>query len=176
MNNDILVNELKIALKNSIVALRKETNEKFYYYAFIFDSGMHPYISAWSYEALEKSIVDNQINDDEKSWWKWNYSDSPYAVYGYDEFFCEVNKMLDERTSKLSSDELYSSEWETRVNAMEESLKQLDIEGFFGSGDVRKGVVINVEVAPPDYHEYERAIRLNKKTKLLYEYLDNCES
>ncbi|MDE5698093.1 MAG: DUF4303 domain-containing protein [Lachnospiraceae bacterium] len=47
-------------------------------------------IIAWSYEALEKSIKEQQITDEDKSWWKWDSADSPYAVYGYDEFIGEV--------------------------------------------------------------------------------------
>ena len=43
------------------------------------------------------------------------------------------------------------------------------------SSEIRKDVIINVEVAPPDSNEYERAIRLNPQTVLLYEYLETCE-
>lgn len=36
-------------------------------------------------EALEKSIAENKISDNDKAWWKWDCNDSPYVVYGYDE-------------------------------------------------------------------------------------------
>ena len=163
------------AFKNAVTSLRTQYNEKFYYFAFVFDEGLHPYISAWSYEAYEKSVIENQINEEDKTWWKWDYADSPYAVYGYDEFFFEVNKLLDERTKKLSVDDLYDIEWDIRISSMEEVLRRLDKEGFFGVGEIRKDVIINVEVAPPDSNEYERAIRLNPQTVLLYEYLETCE-
>lgn len=175
MYDEKLMEALKTAFKNAVTSLRTQYNEKFYYFAFVFDEGLHPYISAWSYEAYEKSVIENQINEEDKTWWKWDYADSPYAVYGYDEFFFEVNKLLDERTKKLSVDDLYDIEWDIRISSMEEVLRRLDKEGFFGVGEIRKDVIINVEVAPPDSNEYERAIRLNPQTVLLYEYLETCE-
>lgn len=171
-----LVEAFVKALSNSFSSLKKIHKEQFYYYAFIFDEGLHPYISAWSYEALEKSLVDNKIiEEDIKSWWKWDYADSPYAVYGYDEFFYEVSELLDERVRKLSVDEIYENEWNIRVSSMEEAMKRLDQTGFFGVDDERKSVVINVEIAPPDCQEYSRALRLNPICPLLTEYLKFCE-
>lgn len=81
--DDSLVAAFETALKNSFSSLRTTYNEQFYYYAFIFDSGLYPYISAWSYEALEKSIIENNIDDQESAWWKWDCCDSPYVAYGY---------------------------------------------------------------------------------------------
>ncbi len=173
--NDELVEAFIDALKNSFSSLRQTHNEHFYYYAFIFDEGLHPYISAWSHESLEKSITDNKINNEDKDWWKWNYSDSPYAVCGYDEFFKEVNMLLDKRRTGLSVDELYDNEWKIRVCSMEEAMKRLDRTGFFGTGYERENVVINVETAPPDGDEYYRALRLNPESPLLNEYLNYCE-
>jgi hypothetical protein len=37
----------------------------------------------------------------------------------------------------------------------------LDGEGLFGRGAARSQIVINVEVAPPDSTNTERAVRLN---------------
>ncbi|MDE6566497.1 MAG: DUF4303 domain-containing protein [Lachnospiraceae bacterium] len=174
--NEELVEILVKAAGNAFSSLKENHKEQFYYYAFIFDEGLHPYISAWSYEALDQSIIDNEITDEEeKSWWKWDYSDSPYAVYGYDEFFQEVEELLDKRASGLSDDELYDIEWEVRVESMEEAMKRLDQSGLFGIGAERKKVVINVEIAPPDGSEYDRALRLNPDSSLLSEYLENCE-
>lgn len=175
MYDEKMVKFLQGAFKNAIISLCTEHKEHFYYFAFVFDSGMHPYISAWSYEAYEKSVIENQVDEEDKKWWKWDYADSPYAVYGYEDYFCEVNKLLDERANKLSLDELYDVEWDIRISSMEEALRHLDEEGFFGVKDKRKGIVVNVEVAPPDYHEYERAMRLNPQSKLLFEYLENCD-
>lgn len=173
--NKELVEAFVKAAGNAFFSLKETHKEQFYYYAFIFDEGLHPYISAWSYEALEKSIVDNKITDEEKSWWKWDYSDSPYAVYEYDEFFNEVNELLDKRTNKLSDDELYDVEWNMRVDSMVEAMKRLDQSGLFGIEEDRKNVVINVEIAPPDCSGYNRALRLNPASSLLSEYLESCE-
>ena len=51
--NNELVEAFVTALNNSFSSLKKTYEENIYYYAFIFDEGLHPYISAWSYEALE---------------------------------------------------------------------------------------------------------------------------
>ena len=168
--------EIKDAAQD-IFNVHKTSKEHFYFYAYIFDEGLHPYISAWSYEALEKSIAEQQISDDDKSWWKWDSADSPYAVYGYDEFFGEVGELLDKRAGKLSEDELYEIEWNIRIDSMEEAMKRLDASGLFGTGKERECVVINVEQAPPDSDgsEYNRALRLNPVSDLLSEYLETCE-
>lgn len=174
--NEELVKIFVKAAGSAFSSLKENHQEQFYYYAFIFDEGLHPYISAWSYEALNQSMSDNEITDQEKSWWKWDYSDSPYAVYGYDDFFNEANILLDKRASNLSDDELYDIEWDIRIASMEEAMKRLDQSGLFGMKDDRKNVVINVEIAPPDGSEYSRALRLNPTSPLLSEYLENTES
>ena len=177
-DNEELVEALVTAARAAFLSLKETTQEHFYFYVFVFDEGMHPYISAWSYEALEKSIKEQQITDEDKSWWKWDSADSPYAVYGYDEFFGEVGTLLAQRASKLSDDELYETEWGVRIELMEEAMKRLDTSGLFGTGKERECVVINVEQAPPDGDgaEYDRALRLNPPSALLSEYLETCET
>ena len=176
-DNEELIEALVKAARAAFLSLKETTKEHFYFYVFIFDEGLHPYISAWSYEALEKSIMEQQIPDEEKSWWKWDSTDSPYADYGYDEFFGEVNELLDKRADGLSDDELYGIEWGVRIDSMEEAMKRLDGSGLFGTGKERERVVINVEQAPPDGDgsEYSRALRLNPSSALLSEYLETCE-
>ena len=176
-DNEELIKALVKAAGTAFLSLKETTKEHFYFYVFIFDQGLHPYISAWSYEALEKSIIEQLISDEEKSWWKWDCADSPYAVYGYDEFFGEVSELLDQRADQLSIDELYGAEWVTRMNCMEEAMKRLDHSGLFGTGKERECVVINVEQQPPDEasSEYDRALRLKPAAALLSEYLETCE-
>ena len=127
--------------------------------------------------ALEQSIIEQQIPDEDKSWWKWDSADSPYADYGYDEFFSGVSELLDKRADGISDDELYGNEWAVRLDSMEEAMKRLDGAGLFGTGKERECVVINVEQAPPDEDgsEYNRALRLNPSSALLSEYLETCE-
>ena len=177
-DNEELMEALITAARAAFLSLKETTKEHFYFYVFVFDEGMRPYISAWSYEALEKSIKEQQITDEDKSWWKWDSADSPYAVYGYDEFFGEVGALLDQRASKISDDERYETEWEERIDLMEAAMKRLDASGLFGAGKERECVVINVEQAPPDGDgaEYDRALRLNPPSALLSEYLETCET
>lgn len=176
-SNEELIEALAEAAGAAFASLKENTKEHFYFYVFVFDEGLHPYISAWSYEALEKSMIEQQITDDEKSWWKWDSADSPYAVYGYDEFFGEVSELLDKRADGLCDDELYGIEWAVRIDSLEEAMKRLDSSGLFGTGKERERVVINVEQAPPDEDgsEYNRALRLNPSSALLLEYLETCE-
>ena len=82
---------------------------------------------------------------------------------------------MDERGRELSEDDLFDAEWKIRVASMEESLKRLDQTEFFGTGDARKSVVVNVEVVPPDIGGYYSALRLNPKSSLLSDYLECCE-
>lgn len=177
-SNEELIEALAEAAGAAFASLKENTKEHFYFYVFVFDEGLHPYISAWSYEALEKSMIEQQITDDEKSWWKWDSADSPYAVYGYEDFFGKVDELLDKRAGGLSDDELYGGEWEARIDCMEEAMKRLDASGLFGTGKERECVVINAEQAPPDDDgaEYNRALRLNPPSSLLSEYLETCEN
>lgn len=168
-----LVKTFSKAAYNAFSDLKKNYKEQFYYYVFVFDLGL-PYISAWSYEALEKTVINDKVTDEEKKWFKWSCSDSPYVLYGYDEFFHETQELLNKRTEKLSSDN-FDNEWDLRVNSMEETMKRLDRSGLFGTGDERKNIVINVEIVPPDGSEYHRAIRLNEMSSVLSEYLESCE-
>jgi hypothetical protein len=61
--------------------------------------------------------------------------------------------------------------WESgyafRLDAMEAGMAQLDREGLFGEGAERAGIVINVEVMPPDRTNVERARRLNPPEALV---------
>ena len=170
-----LIEALTKAAGAAFLSLKETTKEHFYFYTFIFDEGLHPYISAWSYEALEKSILEQQLSDEERGWWKWDSADSPYAVYGYDDFFGEVSELLDKQESLLSDEELYGIEWDMRVDVLEEAMKRLDGSGLFGTKEERKNVVINVKLAPPDGSEYNRALRLNPPSVFLSAYLETCE-
>ena len=57
-SNEELIESLVNAAGAAFLSLKETTKEHFYFYVFVFDEGLHPYISAWSYEALEKSIID----------------------------------------------------------------------------------------------------------------------
>lgn len=175
MEDEQITSALYMAFRNAVTDLREKHRERFYYYVFVIDSPQCPYISACSYESYERSLVRDEVAEEDKAWWKWDHSDSEYCVYGYDEFFGEAAKLLAERAKGMDDDELYGDEWETRLDSMEEALRRLDSEGFFGTEDERKGVVINAECAPPSCLERQRALRLNPGSELLEEYLQFCE-
>ena len=164
---------LKEAFMKTYYALTSEHNEKFYYMVLILDEGIHPYFSAWSYEALEKSIKEQGISDEDRTWWKWDYSDSPYVTYGYDEYFEELVQYLDQRSCDMSDDELYDIEWYVILESMVEALREIREEN--AEVDEFSEMIINVEVAPPDCEEASRAQILNKPSALLDEYLAECE-
>ena len=140
----------------------------FYYFTLITDGEGHaPFVSAWSHEALEKASGDALDPKQEASYLKWSYADSPYCFFGED-FFSRVTELFaarPEMTHEMSSEE-WRQEFEIRVNAMEQALRRLDESGVFGRGEARLGIVINVEVVPPDHSNTQRAQRLNPPSAL----------
>lgn len=169
MFDEELVVLLQEAFQNSVEALRKDHPENFYYFAFVLDEEMHPYMSAWSYESLER---DGKGLNEVEDFTKWAYYDSPYDKYGYDDF-SKASSTISERTSKLSEAERHE-EQDKIAFSMEEALRRLDQANFFGVGDQRKEVVINVEPSPFRQAELERAYRLNPSSPLLDEYIEVC--
>lgn len=169
------------AAEKAFISLLEEHNtERFYYFALIIDEGLKPYISAWSYEALDECLTENKPeSEEEKLWYKWGACESPYAGYGYDEYFSECNKLLYEREKIADkTDEIMGNyeeiekEFQLRLNSMEEAMRHLDEKGIFGTGEDRKKVVINAEIIPPEFINNERAARLNKNG-LIDEYLED---
>lgn len=134
-----------------------------YYYVSLITSGdaLAPTLSAWSIEALEQSV--RHAPDRERARWllKWSYADSPYCSFG-DEFFEPVRQLFEMRPSIHSlSDDDWNAEYELRLRAMESAMSQVDNSGVFGTGEQRLGMVVNVEVMPPDFTNTLRAHRLN---------------
>ncbi|MCM1309286.1 MAG: DUF4303 domain-containing protein, partial [Butyrivibrio sp.] len=152
MENEQITSALYTAFKSAVTDLRKKHHERFYYYVFVSDSPWCPYLSACSYESYERLLASEEDDEeDDEGWRKWDYCDSEYCVYGYEEYFGEAAKLLAERAEGMDDDELYGDEWETRLASMEEALRRLDSEGFFGTGENRNAVVINAECVPPSY-------------------------
>jgi hypothetical protein len=106
---------------------------------------------------------------------KWSYADSPFCGYGADHF-SEVKALFAKRPEMSPSDVPgWEEEWRARVGAMEDAMRRLDAEGLFGQGPERSTVVINVEVAPPDSSNTERAVRLNPPDALTEWLLEAAE-
>ena len=166
-----LVELIKKAARQAIVNLFDEHKENFYYCSLITDGeGNCPVISAWSEEALEEVLSQEEEPEEARLDYKWSYADSPYYAYG-ETFFAEVEKVFNERMEGIENDDDVQREIDLRLNCMERAMADLDKEGLFGKGKKRKRIVINAEIMPPDYGNTERGIRLNPK-KALVEWLE----
>lgn len=171
--NEQLVCLLENAAESTFKALL-EKKENFYYFAFLIDETVSPYISAWSYEALENLISELKLDDEtEKLMYKWGICESMYLGYEHDMHFKAVDEFLQKNDIWLLSDDDFDSEFDVRLNSMEEALKRLDKNGLFGIGDERKKIVITAEVVPPDYTNTARVQRLNPDS-IIQEWLEFC--
>ncbi|HED5889242.1 TPA: DUF4303 domain-containing protein [Salmonella enterica] len=157
-----LLVELEKAIRTALQVLFNK-NENFYYFSLITTGeALAPSISAWSHEALQRFLVENNISEKEAIFIKWSYAESPYFDFG-NSYFDKVRKLFSMRPEinyKLSKSDR-DIEFNTRLKIMETAMNNLDEKGFFGVGDSRKNIVINVEVMPPDYSNTLRAMRLN---------------
>jgi hypothetical protein len=98
---------------------------------------------------------------------KWSYSESPFFCYGQ-EYFDEVRRLFDVLGFPDSEDlDACIKSAEYKVDAMEQAMARVDRAGLFGTGLKRMGIVVNVEVMPPDYSNTERAMRLNPPEALI---------
>ena len=126
---------------------------------------MCPIISAWSIEALERVTSEEDDVEETKYYLKWSYDETPYFAYG-EEYFEDVNKVFLERMRVLTTEQEKDKEIQLRINSMERVMRNLDMNGMFGNGEERLGIVINAEFMPPDYTNTERALRLNPREAL----------
>ena len=164
---------IREAAKQAFCALRSAyPDESFYYFALITTGdGLRPGPSASSEEGLQRAVEEYRSSGQtvETSEVRWSEADSPYNLFG-DEFFHEVEQaFLEVGEHRDWPPDEYREEVELRFRAMETALIELDREGFFGQGDERAGVVINV-VAPGEEDEevvLGRAARLNPEESLL---------
>ncbi|MBY3718730.1 DUF4303 domain-containing protein [Escherichia coli] len=174
ISEEKLLAELEKAIRMALQVLFKK-NENFYYCSLITTGeALPPSISAWSHEALERFLVENNLTEKEAMLIKWSYAESPYFDFG-NEYFDRVRELFFMRLQMNCN--LPKSDWDiefnTRLKIMETAMKNLDEKGFFGVGDSRNNIVINVEVMPPDYSNTLRAMRLNP-SKALSEWLSEA--
>jgi hypothetical protein len=160
-----LAKAIEVATRKAVSALFEHHPGNFYYISLITSGEAHaPFLVAWSSEALNAAV---QLSGYARSDLKWSYADSPYVAYGQ-EHFEEVRRIFDRRP-KLSGGTTaheWNLEYDSRLRAMEAAMRRLDEDGLFGVGRERDGLVINVEVMPPDYTNTERARRLNPPSAL----------
>ena len=165
--NIVLYEKLIKAVKAAFKELFEKHDEKFYYCTLITDvEGNCPFISAWSTEALNKYIMDEEISKEEELDYKWSYADSPYCAYGW-EYFKDVEDYIMKNKPSCDCDINDWNIWTNSViDTMEKVLMDLDKQGLFGVGDKRKGIVLNAEFMPPDYTNTLRALRLNDECNI----------
>ncbi|MGM9482302.1 DUF4303 domain-containing protein [Roseateles sp. NT4] len=154
-----LVQALAAATRRAVEQLFTEHPETFYYLTLVTTGeALPPTLAAWSSEALSaKAGAPGEVD-----LLKWSYADSPYCGYGQ-HCFLEVIRLFELRPRMTH--EMAWAAWEAehqlRLDAMEMAMKQLDEEGLFGRGDERDGILIAVEVMPPDPTNAGRVRRLN---------------
>lgn len=147
--------------------------ERFYCCALVTTGEGHfPFVSAWSWEALEREAAGTDDPEKTKGVIQWSFADSPYCAYG-EEHFVLAKELFNERPS---IDELDEDAWDTelrlRLNAMENAMKKLDGEGLFSRNLPRESVVATVAFMTPDAQNGVMAARLNQPSPLLGEYIE----
>lgn len=164
--DEMLVQIIQDATEKALCKLFREHKENFYYCSLITTGeGLCPIISAWSNEALERVAKEEDDAEEAKFYLKWSYAETPYFAYG-EEYFEDVNKVFLERMRILTTAKDKEKEIQLRINSMEKVMHNLDMNGMFGTGEKRLGIVINAEFMPPDYTNTERALRLNSREAL----------
>lgn len=144
--DETLVTIFETAAGKAFKALLEERGEEhFYYFALLNDGNWRPYISAWSYEALNRFCDENEVEGEERE-------QKNFEAY---------------ETDKTMAD----AQWKTLLNSMEEAMRRLDQKGIFGTGGERDKAVIAVEIVPPVRSNYSRTERLNKNG-LIREFLE----
>jgi hypothetical protein len=158
-----ITSAITTASRKAFSALFAEHPGEYYYCTLVTTGEAHPpVISAWSREALSAAVAKEGDPVEAASALKWSAADSPYYCYG-EQYFGTVKELFAHRqrlTPELP-DHTWAEEYEARLGAMETAMARLDAEGLFGTGEVRLGRVILVEVVPPDETNRERALRLN---------------
>jgi len=170
-----LIDAIATAARRAFLKLFKNHPGQYYYCSLVTTGEAHvPALAAWSEEALEAAIAEDEDPEEARQALKWSCADSPFYCFG-DEFFEPVKRLFDERpqlTSELMP-EVWDAEYQFRIDAMEAAMFRLDSEGLFGTGAARHGTVVLVEVVPPDYTNTERAMRLNPQ-ETLREWLEEA--
>jgi hypothetical protein len=157
-----VVDALIKATTAAVPQLFREHQGEHFYYCSLITTGeaLSPNLCAWSTEALDvaaRQWPDPNAREDIK----WSYADSPYFCYG-EEHFGEVRRLFEALgVPSPWDDDAREAAQAFKMSAMEEAMARVERSGVFGSGSQRAGIVVNVEVMPPDYTNVERALRLN---------------
>ena len=169
----ILCNAIREAARQAFEAVRSANpHEHFYYFALVTTGdALRPGPCACSLEGLERALERYRAKGSAfgAEVLRWSEADSPYHLHG-DEHFRHVEALLlRDGDHRALSEVAYEEEVARRLQAMEDALRDLDREGFFGTGSERFAVVINV-IAPGEEDEdaiLDRAARLNPAESLV---------
>lgn len=165
MGEPTLTTLIANAARSAFSELFGSTQEDYYYCTlFTTGEGLAPYLSAWSWQALERASAEFKDPAKAAAMLKWSYADSPYCVFG-EEHFAAVEQRFEEmpQLHELSSTRRYRRELNSRLDAMTSAMALLDQEGLFGTGERRANLVVLAEVVPPDKTNTVRAKRLNRR-------------
>ncbi|AUH66294.1 DUF4303 domain-containing protein [Paracoccus zhejiangensis] len=176
MMSQDLANLIATAARTTLSRLFEEHPEDFYYCTLITTAeGLPPAPSAWSWQALDRVSAAQPDPEKAKPLLKWSYSESPYWLFG-DEAFEPVRRRFAELVDphSLPTEGEFVREVNHRLAEMEKAMKMLDDEGLFGVGARREGMVVLVEVMPPDEGNTERALRLNSPGPAIETWLDEA--
>ncbi len=169
---EILTDEIENAARKSFLELF-ENGEDYYYCSLVtIPEGFCPVVSAWSWEALKREAERQGCHEEDI---KWSYADSPYCIFG-EENFKIVAELL---STRPTIDELDDDDWDKeitlRLQAMESAMRKLDEKGIFGRNQPRDSVCVLVEIAPPDEINTEIALRLNNpESKAMKSWLNEA--
>lgn len=149
------------ATRAAVTDLRSRHPEHFHAFALLTTGeAFAPYLAACSVEATASS-------ED-----RWSFADSPYAVWGYEEHFGEVVRAFRARGEIFDlPDEQSLAEYALRLASMEEALRLLDLEGFFGEGADRLRVLLLAGTLPHYPEDAGSVRRLNPPGPLRDEWL-----
>lgn len=134
-------------------------------------------LTALSEETYHQLLEDNADGDnsteEDKSYFRWGYAESPYLGFGYEEHFAEVNKYYSQDVSYDLDDDEFEEHVNDWLQAMTDVMKTLKEKGLFMNAD-GEGIFLLAEQQPSDTdYNIVNARKLNDET--LYEiwYRDN---
>jgi hypothetical protein len=157
------------ATRNAVTALFAEYPDHHFYWIsmMVSDETYPPFLMPVSEEHLAQLRATSPTYD------RWDYSWTPLFPYGREEHYGEVHRLLELRPdlAEIEDDAEWEAEFEARMAAVEASMARLDAEGLFGVGERRDGVLVLVEMMPPQPVDTQRALRLNPPSELFQEWL-----
>jgi len=156
-----LADAFTAATRSAVSALFAQfPDERFYYLSLILsDPCLPPALTAMSDGFLARA----RAEDPDDAYLKWDYSRSPVYPYGWDDHYARARRLLELRPdlTAIQDEDAWDAEHRARLAAMEAAVSRLDAEGLFGTADRRAGLVVGVEVMPPDEENTARVRRLN---------------